>query len=199
MVTGEEIKDLSKISFDEIYSNSKEENLSLSQIENRLTDLILGLRENGAIIRVDLRSNLYRTIRPPTTNGRRRPWTSVTSPSGDKMASLNCEGKIFVFDTRNLSKEVSYFESEFGLCENYGEHLSLNFDPTETLISVSGFDKCVKVFSLQSSSRIREPIFNHDGHSKKTDHICGHLWHPSLSKVIFSYDEKGILQAWRFK
>ncbi|RXG56106.1 WD repeat-containing protein 73 [Armadillidium vulgare] len=167
----------------------------LSYLNSSCNELIIGCRDTGLLQNFDIRSQKSNSVE---LNEKNCKWSYSLSYNRRNVCIVNSLGYFYLFDTRNLSKEISKLKFDYDVCEENGIYLRAHFDPSDSFVSISGFDKCVNVFPGNASID-NSPIFCHDGHTKRSHYICGHIWHPTLTNVIFSFDDNGTLQAWKFR
>nr|XP_027231012.1 WD repeat-containing protein 73-like [Penaeus vannamei] len=170
--------------------------LSISSIVYRSGKLYVGLSEKGITYVYELGTGkvIQEITAPDTSSGF---WKVDISHDEKFVAFANSNGRVNVYDTRKLSEAV--FDKKKEVQDHTISNHQIQFSPSGNLLSLSGYSKLVEVFDVSENSDGAE-VFCHDGHrGEQISTILTHLWHPSQSKLVFSADDMGTLQAWRFK
>lgn len=123
-------------------------------------------------------------------------WTFDITPDGTYVAFASSKGNIRIYDTR--STKMPLVNSNMNV-EETSVNPNIRFG-SSSLLSVSGYDKCINIYNIKSSLSELTHIFCHDGHRNNgMKEVLIHIWHPSSENLIFSADNTGELQSWRFK
>ncbi|XP_042222111.1 WD repeat-containing protein 73-like isoform X2 [Homarus americanus] len=159
--------------------------------------LFIGLRDKGNVLLCDPRTGrVAQEIVVPESSG--ETWTMDVSCDGGSVVIANSCGVLNVFDLRNNIKSI--FATSMKVQKKKVVNHRVCISPGDSLLSVSGYDKHIQVFNLKIPETNGESIFSHDGHrGHNVQNIVTHLWHPTQKKLLFSADDTGKLQAWRFK
>ncbi|XP_042891234.1 WD repeat-containing protein 73-like [Penaeus japonicus] len=170
--------------------------LNVSNLVHRSGNLYIGLSERGMTYVYELGTGkVIREISAPSNASGN--WKTDVSHDEKFVALSNSVGTVSVYDVRKLSKAV--FEIKKEVQDQTASSHQVHFSPSGNLLSLSGYNKFIEVFDISDPSD-GTGVFCHDGHrGKEVSSILTHLWHPSQSKLVFSADDTGTLQAWRFK
>lgn len=180
----------------QINREDRDNALSISSIVYRSGKLYVGLSEKGITYVYELGTGkvIQEITAPDTSSGF---WKVDISHDEKFVAFANSNGRVNVYDTRKLSEAV--FDKKKEVQDHTISNHQIQFSPSGNLLSLSGYSKLVEVFDVSENSDGAE-VFCHDGHrGEQISTILTHLWHPSQSKLVFSADDMGTLQAWRFK
>ncbi|KAB7495044.1 hypothetical protein Anas_05240, partial [Armadillidium nasatum] len=115
----------------------------LSYLNSSCNELIVGCRDTGLLQNFDIRSQKSNSVE---LNEKNCKWSYSLSYNRRNVCIVNSLGYFYLFDTRNLSKEISKLKFDYDVCEENGIYLRIHFDPSDSFVSISGFDKCVNVF-----------------------------------------------------
>lgn len=114
----------------------------------------------------------------------------------DIVALASSCGSVSVHDLRHAQREIYSHNSESA---HKSSQVTVHLSPTDPLLSVSGFDKTVEIHDYLIGESDGK-VFCHDGHrGQDVQGIVTHMWHPAQTKLLFSADDTGKLNAWRFK
>lgn len=125
-------------------------------------------------------------------------WTMDTTKDlfGFVALASSC-GCVSVYDLRSTQKES--YSCSSGNAQNLSQRVTVHLSPFDSLLSVSGFDKTVEIHDYKCGGSDGK-VFSHDGHrGEGVQGIVTHMWHPAQRKLLFSADDTGKLNAWRFK
>lgn len=159
--------------------------------------LFIGLRDRGNVLLYEPRVGMVmKEIEPPKKFDEK--WTMDVNYDGCVVAVASASGDLNVYDLRNVSKAMYVCALDVQEKKNINHKVCIS--PTDSLLSVSGYDTYVQVFDFKCLEVKGGCIFTHDGHrGSHVQNILTHLWHPSQEKLLFSADNTGKLQGWRFK
>lgn len=159
--------------------------------------LFIGLRDKGNVLLYEPRVGLImQEIEQPKFSGDK--WTMDVSYDGCIVAIANASGALNVYDLRNVSKAIFTYSLVMQGKKDINHKVCVS--PTDSLLSVSGYDNYIRVFNFKCPEVKGGCIFTHDGHrGTHVQNIITHLWHPSQEKLLFSADNTGKLQGWRFR
>ncbi|XP_047485186.1 WD repeat-containing protein 73-like [Penaeus chinensis] len=180
----------------QISRKGSDDALKISSIVYRSGKLYIGLSERGITYVYELGTG--KVIQEITASDTLSGFWKIDISQDEKfVAFANSNGRVNVYDTRKLSEAV--FEEKKEVQDQTKSNHQIHFSPEGNLLSLSGYSKLVEVFDVSDHSD-RTEVFCHDGHrDEQISTILTHLWHPSQNKLVFSADDMGTLQAWRFK
>lgn len=179
-----------------MFSSASQRNGDISEIVCVDNKLFICLRNEGSLLICDPRTDsvLQEVQVQKGTSGR---WTMDASKDGDFIALASSCGSVSVHDIRNTRQEMYSYNS--GKEQDKTQKVTVHFSPSDPLLSVSGFDKTVEIFNYKCGKNDSK-VFRHDGHRGESVHVVvTHLWHPVQKNLLFSADDTGNLNAWRFK
>ncbi|XP_076032654.1 integrator complex assembly factor WDR73-like isoform X2 [Oratosquilla oratoria] len=178
-----------------ITSTEKEGDISVLKAQN--DDLYVCLKNRNHIMKYDTRSNCWTDLVNEKSFGN-MIWTMDVCIN-KMIACVSSQGQYYLYDQRFLKNVVQ--NTAIGMETNSSTHLQISFSPTtNNLIGISGFDKTLMIYDVADKSENPKPVFVHDGHRNKgADMIIMHLWHPCIEQLMFSADNQGELQAWKFR
>lgn len=123
-------------------------------------------------------------------------WT-MDANQDDIVALASSCGSVSVRDLRHTHKEI--YSHNVGSAHKSSQKVTVHLSPSDPLLSVSGFDKTVEIHDYLCGESDGK-VFCHDGHrGQDVQGIVTHMWHPAQKKLLFSADDTGKLNAWRFK
>lgn len=157
--------------------------------------LFICLRDEGSVLVYDpRRESAVQEIQMQDTSGM---WTMDASEHHpDIVAVASSCGSLHVRDLRTTHKIYSY---NSGKAQNLSQKPTVHLSPSDPLLSLSGLDRTVEIHDYQRGESDGR-VFCHDGHrGEAVQGIVTHMWHPVQTKLLFSADDTGKLNAWRFK
>ncbi|XP_066940287.1 uncharacterized protein [Macrobrachium rosenbergii] len=178
---------------------SKEVNSrTISELCAKHGNLYLCLNHTGSVLMYDPRKSQVsqKGVYSEPVGGR---WTLDISDSGHYISTFSSNGTLRLLDSRNFSELL--FTRSFEVQEEFRvaaeECICVRLCPHNSFVSVSGIDRNVQILDINEKDTI---TFVHDGHrDKEIQSISTHIWHPVQENLLFSADNTGQLQAWRFK
>ena len=178
-----------------VFSNASQKNGDISEIVCMGDKLYICLRNEGCLLICDPKTNsVLQSVQVQDPSG---IWTMDASMDSDFIALASSCGSVSVYDMRNTSQEMysyNYKDAQDRTCKP-----TVHFSPFDPFLSVSGFDKTVEILNYKCG-KSESKIFRHDGHrGKDVQSVMTHLWHPMQKNLLFSADNTGKFNAWRFK
>ncbi|MPC11976.1 WD repeat-containing protein 73 [Portunus trituberculatus] len=176
-------------------SNATKRNGDISEIVSVDDKLYICLKNEGCLLICDHRTNsILQEVQVKKPSG---VWTMNASKDGNFVALASSRGRVSVLDTRYTHREVFSHSLEYAL--NRTGNVTVHFSPSDPLLSVSGLNSVVEIMNYKCGEGDSK-VFSHDGHRGKCVHtIVTHLWHPLQKNLLFSADDTGKINAWRFK
>lgn len=166
----------------------------ISEVKCAGDKLFICLENKGSVLIIDQRTgSLVQEIEQKDTSGL---WTMDTSEDLDFVALASSCGSAYVCDLRDNRKIYSCTSEN---AQNWSQKVTVHLSPSGSYLSISGFDKTVEIHNYKCRESDSK-VFCHDGHRGEDVHgILTHMWHPTQKKLLFSADNTGKLNAWRFK
>lgn len=177
-----------------VFPNRKDE--MISEVKCVGDKIFICLRDKGCVLIFDPRTDsVVQEVKVQTyTSGL---WAMDTSENSDCIALASSCGNVSVHDLGNTCKEIYSFNTQEA--QSSSQKVTVNLSPTDSLLSLSGFDKTVEILNYKSGEG-EGKVFCHDGHrGEGVQGIVTHMWHPSQKNLLFSADNTGKLNAWSFK
>ncbi|XP_068236117.1 WD repeat-containing protein 73-like isoform X1 [Palaemon carinicauda] len=173
---------------------------AIGDLCSKYGNIYICLNHSGNVLIFDPRKNhlLQKGIYCEPLGGR---WTLDVSDSGHYVATFGSNGCLRLYDSRNFNKFL--WNKDFKVQEEFksksDECICVKLSPHNNLVSVSGIDRNIHISGINEIPK-DDNLFIHDGHrDREIQSISTHLWHPEQENLLFSADDTGQLQAWRFK
>ncbi|KAK7073707.1 hypothetical protein SK128_012707 [Halocaridina rubra] len=181
-------------------SSPDEESSVINELSVKNNKIYIGLMNKGQVLVYDTRqTNSVSSIKPPIHSSGR--WTLDVSNDGTFISTLDATGIVNVYDHRKIASPVfkNFIPVQETADRESNSRLIAQFSPCQTYLSTSGIDKKIHVFDFRNEGK-DSCVFCHDGHrNEETRSITMHIWHPQQENLVFSADNSGQLQAWKFK
>ena len=173
----------------------------ISTIKNINHIIFLCHKMTGLINCFDVKSGkIIKSLNNNENNCIKNIWIMDVAENKNYIALANSSYEIYIYDNRYSGKGPVSFHKEKEH-ESYVNEIDIAFNNNASQLSFSGIGKTIDIFKTDFKEEIfSEKMFIHDGHrSSKVNSILTHKWHPTLNNTLFSVDDIGILQAWRYK
>lgn len=176
-------------------SNATKRNGDISEIVCVDDKVFICLKNEGCLLICDHKTNsVLQEVQVEAPSGM---WTMDASKDGNFIALASSCGRVSVRDTRYIHQEMYSHNLEDVLDRT--RKVTVHFSPSDPLLSVSGLNNIVEILNYKCGEG-ESKIFSHDGHRGKNVHtVVTHMWHPVQKNILFSADDTGKINAWRFK